>query len=215
VRGFVLDLRGNPGGYMTAAVGVCELFLGAEHVVTVRPREGSAAGRPRLHHGKNQGDRTIELVVLIDGRTASSSEIVAACLQDHGRATIVGERSYGKGSVQDVLPIDETGGEIKLTMARYYPPSGRNIDKVAAEQDPAIKAWGVSPTVGFEVKLSPKELEKVLEHQRDLESIPPPGGKRPAVSTNNDRQLAAAVEHLRKTLVDRDKATKDSVTKCP
>src|SRR6185437_2079450 len=121
-------------------------------IVTVRPRPGSGAGRERTYRGERPGDKSFDLVVLINGHSASASEIVSACMQDHERATIIGERSYGKGSVQDVVGFDDTGGEIKLTIARYYPPSDRNIDKLAAEQDPSIKDWGVHPDKGFEVK---------------------------------------------------------------
>ena len=128
------------------------------------------------------------MVVLINGNSASASEIVAACLQDHGRATIIGERTYGKGSVQDVVEFRPTGGELKYTIARYYPPSGRNIDKLATEQDPTIKDWGVKPDYGFEVKLGAEELNDWYEYAQDLLVIPPPG--KPAAKVNPDEGQA-------------------------
>lgn len=205
LNGLVLDLRGNPGGYLTSAVNICEQFVGKEKVVTVRPREGSGAGRPRTYRGEKTADKTFEVVVLINGHSASASEIVSACLQDHERATIVGERSYGKGSVQDVVGFDETGGEIKLTIARYYPPSDRNIDKLAAEQDTKIKDWGVHPDKGYEVKLTREELNDFETHMRDLEIIPAPGGKQQQVTEEKDKQLKAALALLREKIAEKQK----------
>jgi len=201
MKGLVLDLRGNPGGYLTSATNICELFVGKEKLVTVKPRTGSDAGRPKTYRGEKPGDKTFEMVVLVNGHSASASEIVSACLQDHERAVVVGERSYGKGSVQDVVGFDKTGGEIKLTIARYYPPSDRNIDKLASEQDPKIKEWGVHPDKSFEVKLSREESNDLETYLRDLEIIQAPGGKKPQeVSEEKDKQLKVALEYLRKTI---------------
>jgi len=198
LNGLVLDLRGNPGGYLTSATNICEQFVGKEKLVEVKPRPGSGAGRPRVYRGEKNGDKTFDLVVLINGHSASASEIVSACVQDHERGIIVGERSYGKGSVQDVLPFSETGGEIKLTIARYYPPSGRNIDKLAAEHDKSITEWGVSPDKGFEVKLSREESNELETLMRDLEIIPTATGKKLVVDESKDKQLKAALDYLRK-----------------
>lgn len=203
LNGLVLDLRGNPGGYLTAAVNICEQFVGKEKIVTVKPRTGSGAGRPRVYRGEKAGDKSFDLVVLINGHSASASEIVAACVQDHERAVILGERSYGKGSVQDVLPFSETKGEIKLTIARYYPPSDRNIDKIAAEQDKSITEWGVSPDKGFEVKLTREETNELETLMRDLEIIPTATGKKMAVDEAKDKQLKAALDYLRKQAMAR------------
>jgi C-terminal processing protease CtpA/Prc len=119
-------------------------------------------------------------------------------MQDHERATIIGERSYGKGSVQDVLPFSDTKGEIKLTIARYFPPSDRNIDKLAAEQDKSITEWGVSPDKGFEVKLTREESNDLETLMRDLEIIPTATGKKLVVDESKDKQLKAALDYLRK-----------------
>ncbi|MDB5311463.1 MAG: putative CtpA-like serine protease [Gemmataceae bacterium] len=208
LNGLVLDLRGNPGGYLTAATNVCEQFVGKTKLVTVKPRPGSGAGRPRTYTGERAGDKTFEVVVLVNGHSASASEIVAACLQDHERATIIGERSYGKGSVQDVAPFEETGGEIKLTIARYYPPSDRNIDKLATKGEPD-EEWGVKPDKGFEVKLTREETNELETLMRDLEIITPNGGKKKEVSEEKDKQLKAALAHLRSVLDEKRKnATK-------
>jgi C-terminal peptidase prc len=206
LNALVIDLRDNPGGYLSSAWHICEMFLSkGEKVVTVKkPRAGS-----REYKAEVNGDKDLPLVVLVNGNSASASEIVAACLQDHSRATIVGDRSYGKGSVQDVRPFDPTGGEIKYTIARYYPPSGRNIDKLATEQDPNIKEWGVKPDYGFEVKLTPEELNDWYEYFLDLGVIPPPGKPAPVVTPAKDKQLQKGLDYLRTVVKEQGKGPKD------
>jgi C-terminal peptidase prc len=194
LNGLIIDLRENPGGYLSSAWHMCEMFLDkGEKIVTVKPRIGNI----REYKAENAGDKSFEIVVLVNGNSASASEIVAACLQDHGRATIVGERSYGKGSVQDVREFSPTGGELKYTIARYYPPSGRNIDKLATEQDSTIKDWGVKPDSGFEVKLNAQEQNDWYEYAADLLVIAPPGKPHPKVNPDKDKQLARGLEQLR------------------
>jgi carboxyl-terminal processing protease len=199
LNGLILDLRGNPGGYLTAGLAVSEIFVGKETLVTVKPREGGAGGRPRVYRGEKPGDKSFEIVVLVNGTSASASEIVAACLQDHGRATIVGERSFGKGSVQNVFAFAETGGELKMTIARYYPPLERNIDKFATKGYPEDE-WGVRPDKGFEVPLTKAERDAWELRARELETIPAPGKPAPRVTEDNDKQLKVALTHLRETL---------------
>ena len=212
MNGLVLDLRGNPGGYLISATNICEIFVGKEKLVTVRPREGSAAGRPRTYRGEKAGDKSFELVVMINGHSASASEIVAACLQDHERAVILGERSYGKGSVQDVIGFDDTRGEIKLTIARYYPPSERNIDKLATKGDPS-EVWGVKPDKGHEVKLTREELNDLETRMRDIEIIPSPGKRTLEVTEAKDTQLKAALEYLRQQIAAKGKESKPEPAK--
>lgn len=194
LNGLIIDLRENPGGYLSSAWHMCEMFIDkGEKIVTVKPRLGNV----REYKADIQGDKSFEIVVLVNGNSASASEIVSACLQDHGRATIVGDRSYGKGSVQDVREFAPTGGELKYTIARYYPPTGRNIDKLATEQDPTIKEWGVKPDAGFEVKLSSDELNDWYEYAQDLLVIAPPGKDSPKVNPAKDKQLLKGLEQLR------------------
>jgi len=149
------------------------------------------------------------MVILVNGNSASASEIVAACLQDHKRAVIIGEKSYGKGSVQDIISVGSTRGEIKLTIARYYPPSDRNIDKLAADADPSIKEWGVSPDKGFELKLSREDQAGVTEKLRDLEIIRPAGYKPKEDKKFEDQQLARAVKYLKEEAKPGGKASKN------
>jgi carboxyl-terminal processing protease len=132
LHGLVLDLRGNPGGVLESAVGVADDFL--ESGVIVRA-EGRAAGA-RFEHSATAGDlvRDAPVVVLMDHGTASGAEIVAGALRDHGRATLMGERTFGKGSVQTVIPLRD-GQALKLTTSRYFTPSGVSIHERGLEPD--------------------------------------------------------------------------------
>jgi carboxyl-terminal processing protease len=130
--GLVLDLRSNPGGLLDAAVAVSDLFLDSGTIVSTRGRIAMASAE----FSATPGDVLdgAPLVVLIDSGSASASEIVAGALQDHRRALVLGQRSFGKGSVQSVLPL-ESGEAIKLTTALYYTPSGRSIQALGIEPD--------------------------------------------------------------------------------
>ena len=194
LKGLVLDLRFNPGGLLKTAVFVCDLFMSDGTIVSIRPR----VGEEEKYGGRTSGSELgFPMVVLVNGLSASASEIVSACLQDHGRAVVMGERSFGKGSVQQVEDFTPTGGQIKLTTARYYPPSDKNIDKLATGGKPEDE-WGVKPDKGYEVKLSREERSDLAENLRDLEII---GKKEPKdkkdVKEFKDKQLEAALEYLR------------------
>jgi carboxyl-terminal processing protease len=153
VRGMVLDLRGNPGGLLSAAVEVCDLFLDEGVIVQTRGRRdaGTDESATRETRRATAGQRLagVPMVVLIDGLTASAAEIVAACLQDSGRATICGSRTFGKGTVQSILPLSDDRGLIRLTTSEYLRPSLANIHRRIGDGDQA--EWGVSPDPGFEV----------------------------------------------------------------
>jgi carboxyl-terminal processing protease len=133
-RGFVLDLRGNPGGLLSSAIAVSSLFVESGVIVRVDER-----GQPETEEMALGGVATTRpLAVLIDGNSASASEIVAGALQDYKRATIVGEKSYGKGSVQVIRELSN-GGAVKLTSAHYLTPKGRVIDGKGVVPDIALK----------------------------------------------------------------------------
>jgi C-terminal processing protease CtpA/Prc len=138
------------------------------------------------------------MAVLINGQSASASEIVSAAMQDYGRATVIGERTYGKGSVQNVRTFTPTGGDIKMTTARYFPPLGKNIDRMSTGGKPDDE-WGVMPDKGFEVKLSREEKQELAEHFRDREIIPRRDAQAPKKekTTIKDKQLETALEHLK------------------
>jgi carboxyl-terminal processing protease len=122
--GYVLDLRNNPGGLLTEAISVSDFFLDKGEIVSTRGRMEEDTRRDMATEGDLAND--LPLVVLINGGSASASEIVAGALQDHRRAVVMGEPSFGKGSVQTIIPLPEDGA-MRLTTARYYTPSGRSI----------------------------------------------------------------------------------------
>lgn len=124
--GFILDLRGNPGGLLTQAIGMADMFLSKDQLVV--SQKGRASPERQYYALRGNGGAEIPVVVLINGGSASASEIVAGALQDHDRALVVGERSFGKGLVQSSLPTDNDT-DLWLTTARYYTPSGRLIQR--------------------------------------------------------------------------------------
>ncbi len=144
LKGFVLDLRGNPGGLLDQAVLVSDAFLQRGEIVSTRGRHANEVQRFSARGGDLVEGAPV--IVLINGGSASASEIVAGALQDHRRATLVGTRSFGKGSVQTIIPIGRSGA-IRLTTARYYTPSGRSI-----------QAKGIDPDIEVLPKL-PEDLQ--------------------------------------------------------
>jgi carboxyl-terminal processing protease len=126
LKGFILDLRNNPGGLLDQAISVSNAFLNRGEIVSTRGRNAEETQRFTARTG---GDLTKgkPVIVLINGGSASASEIVAGALQDHKRATMVGTRSFGKGSVQTIIPLGSGNGALRLTTARYFTPSGRSI----------------------------------------------------------------------------------------
>jgi carboxyl-terminal processing protease len=126
IKGYILDLRNNPGGLLDQAISVSNAFLDKGEIVSTRGRNADETQR---FNARPAGDLTggKPLIVLVNGGSASASEIVAGALQDHRRATLVGTRSFGKGSVQTIIPLGAGNGALRLTTARYYPPSGRSI----------------------------------------------------------------------------------------
>ena len=143
LKGLVLDLRNNPGGLLNAAVGVSDLFLDEGLIVYT---EGRVKGSKLKFNAKpSEMFKDIPIIVLVNGGSASASEIVAGALQDHRRAIIMGERTFGKGSVQTILPMNDKTA-LKLTTARYYTPSGRSIQASGIEPDMIVK------NIKFDVK---------------------------------------------------------------
>jgi carboxyl-terminal processing protease len=134
IKGYILDLRNNPGGLLDQAISVSNAFLDKGEIVSTRGRKSDETkrfyARPR---GELTGDKP--LIVLINGGSASASEIVAGALQDHKRATLIGTRSFGKGSVQAIVPLGAGNGALRLTTARYYTPSGRTIQAMGIVPD--------------------------------------------------------------------------------
>jgi carboxyl-terminal processing protease len=156
MRGLVLDLRDDPGGYLDAAVDVCDLLIDSGVIVTTRRRDGRIS---QTYAASGRGQFTdFPIVVLVNQFSASAAEIVAACLQDHHRAVIVGQRSYGKGTIQEVIPLEPGFGVMKLTTASYWRPSGKNIQRPAKAD--AKADWGVSPDPGCTVATTGEEQNR-------------------------------------------------------
>ncbi len=132
VSGFIIDLRNNPGGLLSEAISVSDMFLNQGEIVSTRGRNNGQAKRYSASKGDLAENKPI--VVLINGGSASASEIVAGALQDHKRAVILGTKSFGKGSVQSVIPLGENGA-MRLTTARYYTPAGRSIQALGVVPD--------------------------------------------------------------------------------
>ena len=185
VNGFVLDLRNNPGGLLTQAIRVSDAFLDAGEIVSTRGRDPQDGER----YNANVGDLAMgkPVVVLINGGSASASEIVAGALQDHRRAIVIGTKSFGKGSVQTVMPL-RGDGAMRLTTARYYTPSGRSI-----------QALGVSPDIIVEQPpRRPEEEAEAEENQRNTRSEADLRG-----SLNND---SLTEDEIKQIEADREKA---------
>jgi carboxyl-terminal processing protease len=197
MRGLVLDLRDDPGGYLDAAVDVCDSLIDSGVIVTTRRRDGRL-GKPYTASGTGQYT-DFPIAVLVNENTASAAEIVAACLQDHRRAAVVGQRTYGKGTVQEVLRLEEGCGAMKLTVASYWRPSGKNIQRPRDADQQA--AWGVSPDEGYKVSLGNDEQSRwrAWRARRDvLQSGAKNGHEKETAEPFVDRPLARAVEYVEK-----------------
>lgn len=164
LRGLIIDLRANPGGLLNGAFDFCDLFVSDGLIVETRGRDPTLDQRSYTANQETLLPDT-PLVVLLDGYSASASEIVGGALSDHGRAVLIGSRSYGKGSVQTVFDLEGGVSILKLTTASYYTPSGRSIHRKEAmdEED----EWGLMPDI--ETPVTPTELRTIFRWQEDAE----------------------------------------------
>ena len=164
MQGLILDLRFNPGGRLDQAIDVCDLFLDKGVIVSTKGRN-----RPEQKvEAKSQGTLPyFPMIVLINEHSASASEIVAGSLMDNKRALVIGMRSYGKGSVQELIPLDNKGGELKLTVAYYYLPSGRLVHKKKDATD-----WGVQPQIT--VPMLPDQERAAMQQRYEQELFKKP-----------------------------------------
>jgi len=163
VKGIALDLRNNPGGLLDQAVDLVDLFVEKGIIVS---QKGRAKEENVVYEAKSKGTfKDVPLVTLINEGSASASEIVSGALQDHKRAIVVGEKSFGKGSVQVVLPLDKENG-LRLTIARYYLPSGRSIQAVGVTPDVVVKQ-GVIQEDNNEFALKESDLKEHLRGEVD------------------------------------------------
>lgn len=179
MKALVLDLRGNPGGLLTSAVDVCSRFIDNKELVV------STEGRLSAQNKEYRSQRcdkylNIKIGILVDGNSASASEIVAGCLQDHKKAILIGDKTFGKGSVQTIYALPENGGAIRLTTAKYYTPSRRVIHENGIEPD-------------IKIPVSMKTMDKIYTQRLTYSGVVKPEG----ANTVKDVQLERAIEVLK------------------
>jgi len=161
-KGIIIDLRNNPGGLLNQAIGVVDMFV--DHGVIVS-QKGRVASENIIYNARPNGsDTKTPLVVLVNDGSASASEIVSGSLQDHKRAIIVGQKTFGKGSVQVVMPIGDDGESLRLTIARYYLPSGRTIQAVGVTPDIEV-SYGEIKKADEGISIKERDLRKHLESE--------------------------------------------------
>lgn len=196
--GLVLDLRNNGGGLLDQAISVSDKFLsGGEVVSTIGRRPGDIA---RYNARNGEVFRNVPIVVLINNGSASASEIVAGALQDRGRATVLGTTSFGKGSVQTVIPLGADRGAIRLTTSRYYTPSGRSIQATGIEPDLEVAQARVTEEELARIRrYSEADLPNALTNEDGAERRIPhlPDDQPPEDYDGEDYQLDRAIETLR------------------
>ncbi|NQT37360.1 MAG: S41 family peptidase, partial [Planctomycetes bacterium] len=165
LQGLVLDLRYNPGGLLSSAIAISDMYVPKGRIVSTKGR--NTPERTWDAHEKDTHEG-FPMAVLVNRYSASASEIVAACLQDHDRAVVIGERTWGKGSVQNVIELEHGRSALKLTTASYRRPNGKNIHRFPKAKD--SDEWGVMPSDGYEVKLTPREMIELtrIRRQRDI-----------------------------------------------
>ena len=200
LQGVVVDLRNNPGGLLSQAVAVADAFLDRGEIVSTRARKAEDAQRFNAKAGDLADG--LPIVVLINAGSASASEIVAGALQDHGRAIVLGTKSFGKGSVQTIMPLGGNGA-MRLTTARYYTPSGRSIQAVGIDPDILVEQARIEPLAQARERRE-ADLRGALDRRPGAEGEPPapteaaPGEERSgAPAPGPDYQLQRAVDLVR------------------
>jgi carboxyl-terminal processing protease len=217
LKGLVLDLRNDPGGLLYGAVAISSAFLPAKALVVstdgrtedarkkfyATPDDYLRGLRDDVLKGLPAGAKSVPMVVLVNGGSASASEIVAGALQDHKRATIMGTQTFGKGSVQTIMPLGNATA-IKLTTARYFTPSGRSIQAKGITPDIIVEEPGANPLA----RLREADLERHLEGEEEAKKTAPRTQPTPAkppaelpkpieLGSKDDFQLAQALNHLK------------------
>lgn len=210
-KGIVLDMRNNPGGLLDQAIELVDIFIDEGDIVSQKGRKKS--DEKVFKASKKSTLTKVPVVVLINGGSASASEIVSGALQDHKRAILVGENTFGKGSVQVILPITDKEA-VKLTIARYYLPSGRTIQAVGVKPDIEVFP-GIVPMVEDEFSIKEADLKKHLEEElekvdentdktKKIENTNEDKGKKDIISQselNKDMQLKEAVDILKALVI--------------
>lgn len=190
LKGLIIDLRFNPGGLLTSAIEISDLFVAEGDIVSTQGRSTPKRAWTARKAGTYEG---FPMAVLVNRFSASASEIVSACLQDHDRAVIIGERTWGKGSVQNIIQLEDGKSAMKLTTAGYRRPNGKNIHRFEGASD--TDEWGVKPNDGYDLRLSDAEMADVVttRRQRDILKKLNEGEQPPELK---DRQLDKALEYI-------------------
>tara|TARA_R110000850_G_scaffold66972_17_gene148866 strand:+ start:20537 stop:21982 length:1446 start_codon:yes stop_codon:yes gene_type:complete len=198
MKALILDLRFNPGGLLSQATEISDMFIKSGKIVSTQGRNSRDRKWEATAEGTYDG---FPMAVLVNRYSASASEIVSACLQDHKRAVIVGERTWGKGSVQNVIELEEGDSALKLTTASYHRPSGKNIHRFPGAKDTDV--WGVTPDDKYRLRLTDEELEAFGEYRR----------KRDILDHNakldnefKDKQLDLALDYIKSALNEKTKS---------
>jgi carboxyl-terminal processing protease len=187
MKALILDLRSNPGGMLDGAVAVADLFVDSGKIVTIKGRRGES-----VHEAKAEGTFLgFPIVVLVNRKTSSAAEIVAACLQDHRRAVVVGERTFGQGIVRSIVPLTSGSGALKLPVAAYYRPNGKNVNRFPDSKD--SDDWGVTPDEGYAVTMTEDEIKRYETNRVAREGL---SAAEPPPIDSGDRALQKALEAL-------------------
>lgn len=214
MQGYVIDLRNNPGGLLDQAISISDTFLNQGEIVSTRGRDPESIQRFQA----SAGDRAdgLPVVVLINGGSASASEIVAGALQDHGRAIVLGTQSFGKGSVQTIMPLSRQGSAIKLTTQRYYTPSGRSIQAKGISPDIVVERARLEVLESGEQR-SEADLRNALDtdeergEEQGEDGAPPNGDSAEEASGDqavDDYQLARALDLIKGIALYRQQAAR-------
>jgi carboxyl-terminal processing protease len=211
VKGLILDLRFNPGGLLNSAVDICDMFLEEGKIVSTKGR--NTEERPQFARRRPGKFKDVPMAILVNRYSASASEVVSAALQDHKRAIVVGERTWGKGSVQNVIKLEEGKSQLKLTTASYHRPSGKNIHRFPDSKE--SDEWGVMPNDGYLVPFTATEVDRYFEYRRQRDIANKEG---PPKTEYVDKQLAKAVDYLNEKISgvkppEGDKAAANADTK--
>ena len=192
LKGYILDLRNNPGGLLDQSIHVSNAFLDKGEIVSTRGRNADETQRYNARNADLSKGKPV--IVLINGGSASASEIVAGALQDHKRATILGTRSFGKGSVQTIIPLGQNNGALRLTTARYYTPSGRSIQAKGIDPDVVVLQDVPDELKGKDETKGESSLKGHLKNGEEEK-----GGSQAYVPPDltKDKQLIAAADILR------------------
>jgi carboxyl-terminal processing protease len=195
ITGLILDLRNNPGGLLNQAIGVTDIFLKSGIIVSTKGRTKSMESQSVA---KDDGDEpTCPMVVLVNEGTASASEIVSGALQDNGRALVIGTQTFGKGSVQTVIPLEE-GSALKLTTAKYYTPNGRSIQAEGIKPDIVVKY--IRPSEDKELTdefIRERDLKGHIKSKKEQETNTEESLKREQDILIQDNQLKSAIDIIK------------------